>query len=441
MSLPTCVRFTGVVTAVAVSAVLYFPGVAVSQTSGVATAAPSTRVDRVSGWKSDIAFWLEQLRKQHYVYKSKPLPAPLVKGADELTGNIPKFSDERVLFEMQRLAAYVGDGHTYVLPLAAEHVPGSVIPLRFYLFSDGLFVIDATNGNEKWIGSKLISIGQTSSAVLLQRMRPAISSDNPFAYRWIGPPFLNLRGAIESIADGITSDSIPVTLRDRTGRVHKLKFASGPPPRMQGIPKLMSSKLPGAPPAPIWLQQVNRNFWMRPLSNGSAYVQFNQVEDAETLTLRQAGTELGKELMAHRPTRVILDVRHNNGGNSYLYPPIIDALIAWESVVPTGKLYVLTGRNTFSAAQNFIAQLDRRTRAIFVGEPSSSKPNFVGEENDLVLPWSGAIVSISNRYHENIPGDKRQWIEPDIKVELSSRDYFANRDPVLDRVVPGASLR
>ena len=36
--------------------------------------------------------------------------------------NIPNYSDERMLFEMQRLAAYIGDGHTYVLPLGAAHV-------------------------------------------------------------------------------------------------------------------------------------------------------------------------------------------------------------------------------------------------------------------------------------------------------------------------------
>ena len=114
---------------------------------------------------------------------------------------------------------------------------------------------------------------------------------------------------------------------------------------------------------------------------------------------------------------------------------------SWEAAVPAGKLYVLMGRNTFSAAQNFIAQLDKRTRAVFVGEPSSSKPNFVGEENNLTLPWSGAIISISNRYHENIPGDKREWIEPDIKIELSSSDYFANRDPILERLVGRAALK
>jgi hypothetical protein len=92
-------------------------------------------------------------------------------------------------------------------------------------------------------------------------------------------------------------------------------------------------------------------------------------------------------------------------------------------------------RYTFSAAQIFIAQVNRHTRTVFAGEPSSSKPNFVGEENQIVLPWSGAIGSISNRYHESIPGDNRSWIEPEIKVELSSKDYFANRDPALEAIL------
>jgi phosphoglycolate phosphatase-like HAD superfamily hydrolase len=391
-------------------------------------------MDRVAGWRSDISFWLDQVRKQHYVYKSKPLPAGLIKAADQLSRDVPRYSDERMLFEMTRLSAYVGDGHTYVLPLAADRFMGSVIPIRFYLFSDGMFVIDAQPGYEKWIGSKLIAVGSTPTATILERMKPAVSSDNPFMYKWIGPPFLNLRGILESVADVRPGDSIPVTLRDRSGAIRRVRFASGPPPRMQGVPKLMASRLKNAPAVPMWLRDVSRNFWMAPQSDGSLYVQFNQVEDEEGETMKQAGAQLDSALSAMRPTKLVLDVRHNNGGNSYLYPPIIDALTSWEKAMPAGKFYVITGRNTFSAAQNFISQLDKRTRAIFVGEPSSSKPNFVGEENDLKLPWSGAIVSISNRYHENIPGDTRKWIEPEIRVELSSRDYFANRDPVMERI-------
>jgi hypothetical protein len=49
-----------------------------------------------------------------------------------------------------------------------------------------------------------------------------------------------------------------------------------------------------------------------------------------------------------------------------------------------------------------------------------------------VLPWSGAIGSISNRYHENIPGDTRPWIPVDIPIQLSSNEYFGGKDPVLD---------
>lgn len=31
--------------------------------------------------------------------------------------------------------------------------------------------------------------------------------------------------------------------------------------------------------------------------------------------------------------------------------------------------------------------------------------------------------------------DHRQWIAPDIPVQLSSGDYFGNRDPVLEAVL------
>jgi hypothetical protein len=63
---------------------------------------------------------------------------------------------------------------------------------------------------------------------------------------------------------------------------------------------------------------------------------------------------------------------------------------------------------------------------------------YLGDGHCYVLPWSGAICSISSRYHESIPGDQRVWIEPALKVELSSKDYFANHDPVLETVLRAA---
>jgi hypothetical protein len=142
---------------------------------------------------------------------------------------------------------------------------------------------------------------------------------------------------------------------------------------------------------------------------------------------------LEAELTAKKARLLIIDVRHNNGGNGNLTPALINVLKAFEQS-RQGKIVIITGRNTFSATQIFISRVDKETNARFAGEISSSKPNFVGEENEVVLPYSGARGSISNRYHENIPGDTRPWIEPDLKILLSSKDFFANRDPVLEAV-------
>ena len=113
----------------------------------------------------------------------------------------------------------------------------------------------------------------------------------------------------------------------------------------------------------------------------------------------------------------------------------------YETSNPKGQIYVLMGRNTFSAAQFFLGLMDAQTKAIFAGEPSSSRPNFVGEESQVVLPWSGAMGSISDRYHETIPGDTREWIKPEITYLPTSTDYFANRDPLLDKVLVDIARR
>src|SRR6185436_12789329 len=170
-------------------------------------------------------------------------------------------------------------------------------------------------------------------------------------------------------------------------------------------------------------------------SDGVLYVQFNQVMNSPQESLAAFAQRLGDSVRRMNPKAIIVDVRHNNGGNLNLLPPLMDVFRSYESARKDGRIYVLMGRNTFSAAHVSLTQMDRDTHAIFAGEPSSSRPNFVGEERPVQLPWSGAIGSISDRYHETIPGDTREWIEPRIKLTLSSLDYFANRDPLLEKVL------
>jgi len=400
-----------------------------------------TDSSRVAGWRSDITYYLQQMRRQHYTYRSRPLPPELIDAADRLSRNIPRYSDERILAEFEHLASFAGDGHTYVLPFGSRKVAAHMLPLRFFVFSDGVYVIDAFPGYERWIGSRLVRVGDNPAEVVIDRMRGALSADNRFTYLWTVPAFLSFQGYLENFADGIRSDSIALTLKPMGASDTRVKIAPVPAPPFRGIPKLLASRMPGAPTPPLYLSNVSQNFLIKPFSDGVLYVQFNQVMDAPSESLAAFATKLDKTLTDTKPPTVIVDIRHSNGGNLDLLPPLLNAFRRYEQPNKRGRIYVLMGRNTFSAAQVFLGQMDRYTNAIFAGEPSSSRPNFVGEEVPIELPWSGAIGSISDRYHETIPGDTREWIEPDIKLVLSSRDYFANRDPLLEKVLAAAKQK
>lgn len=388
--------------------------------------------ERVKGWNADIDAYIDAVKQDHYVYKSQTLPASFQRIVKELRPRISSYSDQRMLFELEHLAAQLGDGHTYILPWAAERVESRVLPLRFYLFDDGLFVIDARAPYETYIGARVERFGSRSAKDALTLLSDYVSRDNEMGIHWIGPLFLRFQGAMEilGVSDG---DEVVLELTMRDGKSKKQPFGFVPVERMRGVPKLVPSRISQNPP-PLYLGNVSQAYWIKSLRDKVVFVQFNQVMNDPTESLTSFANRLGDTLIAQKPRHLVIDVRHNNGGDATLLGPLLEELRGFRKDEPNARLTLITGRNTFSACQIFISLADAQVRPVFAGERSSSKPNFVGEEHEIVLPWSGARGSISNRYHETIPGDSRQWIDVTIPVPLLSRDYFENRDPVLDKL-------
>jgi hypothetical protein len=129
-------------------------------------------------------------------------------------------------------------------------------------------------------------------------------------------------------------------------------------------------------------------------------------------------------------------MRWNNGGNTFLSQPLLYSLIKSDKINQKGKLFVIIGRRTFSAAQNTSTFFERHTKAIFVGEPTGSRPNFVGEETPFVLPYSKVMVNISDLYWQSSwPMDYRTWIAPQIYTPPTFAAYRANRDPAMEAIL------
>jgi tetratricopeptide (TPR) repeat protein len=391
--------------------------------------APKRTASREEAWNYDLDFLVAEIRRMHYAYRSNPLPRAFDDNLHSLRQRIPGLSDSAMEPEVQRLLASLGDGHTGL----QSGVPAE-IPIAFYDFSDGIFVIDAAADCE-CIGDRVLALGATPIAAAVQKITPFLSVDNAMGVRLSAPRYLRFPQYLRAAGIAPSDREVLVSL-ERPGGV-KHQYLAKPSNDLRMGRRLFPSRLTAtAGPVPRYMQRVNENYWFEVLPGGhTLYFQFNQVFDESGDPIDQFAKRLHAALAPSTIRNLIIDMRHNSGGNLNLFTPLLRSVIAFETSREPAGLYVITSRQTFSAAQVFVNELDRYTSAVFAGEPSGSRPNFIGESAPARLPYSGLETIISTRYHQTDDQDQRMWIAPKIPVALSSADYFANRDPVLDAVL------
>ena len=71
---------------------------------------------------------------------------------------------------------------------------------------------------------------------------------------------------------------------------------------------------------------------------------------------------------------------------------------------------------------------------VFVGEPTGGKPKHFGQVSKMRLPHSKTPVRYSTKPFTNSPDDTAAF-EPDVLVKVPSGEYFAGRDPCLERIL------
>lgn len=392
-------------------------------------------LDRIRGWRHDVRYFVEEARRLHV----PPGPArsdAFQALADSIHDRIPDLADAEVVLELQRLAALLGDGHTgiYAGDGSRLDVEFPALPVLFHRFAEGLYVVAGEAEGEPLLGHRVTRIGGLDPDEVLRRLDPYVHRDNAVTPLWLGVRFY-LPSAQHLVAVGAAEDPARVTLRVESpgGEARDITLPTGDHSFLRKLrhPATATGRVP------LWLREVDTPYRIVVLPELDAvYVPFNQVRDAEDgPSLSAFADSLRQVLEQTDAAHLIVDVRHNNGGNSDLLGPLVRTLVWWESDRPGRGIWVATSRNTFSAAQTFINQVERWTEAVFVGERSSSSPNFSGEETALVLPWSGVRGSISSRYFQDSdPLDHRSWIDIDLPVPLTATDYFAGRDPVLEAI-------
>jgi hypothetical protein len=360
--------------------------------------------------------------------------ADWVAAANAAAATIDRLTDDEALVELVRLAAMPSwngrDGHSGIFPF----IPGSgthEYPIRWWRFSDGLVITATGPGvDPSLVGERVVAIGGRPIADVLALVEPLAPRDNPSNLLAYGPLYLRVSELLAGL--GVIDAAGPTTfhLARRDGTEHDVTIT----PITAEEDVAWNSGLPHRLPptdAP-WLARQGEVLWWTFLEDsGTLFIQYNEVAEvpfsvADPIVQRAARDDV---------QRVVVDVRHNGGGDNTTLVGLESALRK-PALDRPGRLFILMGRVTFSAAANFVTDMEGSSSAVFAGEPMGGSPNLYGDADPIALPWAGQTLYMATRYHpRSTPDDERITIEPDIAVDLSSADYFAGRDPVLDAVI------
>jgi hypothetical protein len=351
---------------------------------------------------------------------------------EDLAAALPSLSDDEILVGVMQLVAMISsegrDGHMGVWPPDNPELVHR-FPIRLWEFPDGLFVTAARRPNEHLVGSRVLSVDGVPIAQVFRRLDPVVPRDNTSNLRDARTVFLTSAEVLDGI--GIARDPLMMTLqvespdgRRRTAAIHAVDaeaFADWVGGWELLLPQRQNLLLLRDPAAGFWLEYLP--------ASGTLYMQYNVVHEHSS----QAVNEIERAMRDHPVGRLVLDLRNNGGGEAGGYRDLIRFLARPEIDRP-GRLSVLIGRLTFSAGTSLAVLLERRAaHAVFFGENSGGAPDFWADPETVTLPNSGLHVLIASRYF-GIGGsdDARTTIAPDVRVAMTSSDYFSGRDPVLE---------
>ena len=401
-----------------------------------------SRMSRDEGWRYDLHLMAREIERRGYAPFRRTSREDFERQVASVDAAIAKLSDMQIVIAMMKLAAKVGDGHTMIYGFFERPEFLQNMPIEMSFFEEGLFVVAADSRFSDLLGAQIIRFGSHSVEEVLNAIDPLISWDNPAARQVMGP--MRMRNAPLLAALGMIPypTEVPLTVRDLSGRLRTVRLPADSeiPSRKlwDGYPKNWRRFVDTlSAPLPLYLRDPYRDYWFEYLAEPkTVYVQWNHVHDNPAEPIDRFFGRLSEFVQDHPVEKMVLDMRWNNGGDTGLVPVVLTSLIRDIKVDQPGKLFVITGHRTFSAAQNAATMIARFTPAIFAGDTTGSSPNFTGEDVPLQLPFSKIMVSISDLFWQSSwPTDNRVWIPPLIYCPPSFSEYRQNRDGALEAIL------
>lgn len=413
-------------------------------------------------WEEDLTELISNIENCHpnpYAHISKQEFYQLV---DKLRSS---FSDNEIenQIRMMKLVSSLRDRHTVLFPNESFT---NWLPISIYKFEDGFHIISTIEKYKELLGAKILSFNNTLSNDVFELTADLYSSDNDIG-RQLNTYYMSNMNVLNyfDIANNNTNINLKVELpngnQETTSiesinlsrRLHVVLDQSeffGPMDKDLFSDYLLAYK--GLNIKKYYYQPINekkniphflrnrRGYWYDYLeTNKTMYIAIcfstnngrNGFNDFNTFL-----TEVFSKIDNNPTEKVILDIRFNPGGDGSTTLPLIHEFIKRDTINKKGRLFTLTGRKTYSAAQMIYAEMLKHTNTILVGEPAGAPVNGYGDPLSYKLNNSKMYYQVSSAYWQMGHPNDTSWVQKiDLPFVFKSDDYINGRDRALEYIL------
>lgn len=393
--------------------------------------------------------------------------AEFLRRLDTLIAEAASFDRAKLAVEVARLTALADNAHTNA------HIyfgTGSFrsLPIRLGTFADGLFIVKARHDHAKLLGGQLLAVDGRPIDEVLAALRSFIGG-NDAMFTNHAPRLLTSPELLHAAGLGAKATESHLRLRLADGAEVEQTLKGGrpeAPPRKSYWPVRDLSPIPiasdegawphvmgGRMPLPVYLSRPDQAYWHEIKVPGSLlYLQINRIKNSWPEPLATYLDRVIGDIRASRVKNVVVDLKFNRGGN-YLLAADFTRRLA-ETVPAEGRIFILSGSNTYSAGIVTLARLKyfAGARSLQIGGPVGDRGQFWGEGGRVELPNSKIRFRYASAYHdwENgcgladigrcflfnyaysvAPGS----LAPQVETRLNFGDYTIGRDPAMEEVL------
>jgi hypothetical protein len=413
-----------------------------------------TSIDRESDrkytdqqWTSDLDSMYGFMKKTHPGLYRKTSQTEFDSLVTRIKADIPYLTDNQIITQLSRLAALVRDGHTVFI---GGNLSERYFPVRIESFSDGYFVTAVSKKYSELYGTRVVKLGNCSIEEAFEKTGSVTSSDNIYSNLYFSSRNLTMGSFLNGLGIIDNTDSLRLETEEKSGRFrtvyikgenypfnddisHKWFWYNNAVPDSDYI-NINTARITNLP---LRLKNSESPYWYEYLDGHSTmYFCFNSCGNDPEHPFEDFLEELWTAIELKKADKLIIDLRNNFGGTNDYLKPLIDGIASNGRINRKGHLFVMISPKTFSAAVHCAAWIEKNANPVFVGEPTGAGPNHYADPEIYKLPDSGLLLLVSSRYWQTgFEGDLREWIEPEIKAGIDSKEYFNGTDKALELIL------